>query len=710
MFTNKKVLAEGFRINSQTPVDDRLVVKDASFLSNLEPFRLYEGLRVWLLAENKECIWRENLGSEVGLNSSDFVYPAGTVAQSIDYSSRSFNFFYTDASANSCLFDAQVESLGSCSGGNILVKSHFQFKPEVISYGPEINFVHSDGGSEVDVITAGLTEITRGLTQPIFNIAAEPAYDPFLGGPSNTEWNSVFVDPLNFGFSNLTNVTTRTFGSFADALDNTIGSNVLTTDLVMREISTGRLFTVVFTAWTTTSGGGFAYKRKEILSVDPPKGLVFSDGSFQSTGAAILSSGSPNVTLTETFDALNVRHISITVASNTVNIGNTLFVSTTGNDVTAQPYNLNLPYSTISKAVNAAAVGDTVIVFPGSYSSFDNLLRDQVNLVFLGVGTVSGAGHMFVNSGVAINTKIFAPGWTFSTNGSVVYLTGANAVDFSFTFDRIIGGGGPHTLLDLTGTNFVSMSGNYAHGAYYGLNLRSASSGVFDIKTLSSTTYHAIFIRQGTTSASGKAHIYFEDLVFNSRPGNYAIAAQAIDVGSDYVIRGTSKQTIGGDLMLFQGVSVGKVTLDLHMVEPCTGTLLVSNFGSLSTLELTGKFKSNGRSFTVDNTNCYYILKNIFVENLQGDLGYINNLGNHLILDGFVYLKDLLGTAPFTLDVSKILNYGRTIVHTNAANSLSASMLTDFINMGSLSDNVASALLNVLVNAEQTSALISLEL
>jgi len=91
---NKRVLAEGWHITSQTPSDDRLVFSDVSDLTSLgagdqNAYRYYEGMRVWVIDVRKEYEWRE---SATGAMGTSFTYPSGVISNGINYGGRSFNF------------------------------------------------------------------------------------------------------------------------------------------------------------------------------------------------------------------------------------------------------------------------------------------------------------------------------------------------------------------------------------------------------------------------------------------------------------------------------------------------------------------------------------------------------------------------------------------------------------------------------------------
>ena len=682
LIKNKKVISEGFKVNSQSPIDDRFVYRNLAELNlNLEYYRFYEGLRIWLIEDNLEYIWRENLGAETGLLSSDFTYPSNILLNDVIYSGRSFNFFPTANAINSCLFDAKMETLGSCSGNNILVKNTLEFQPELVDSNL-VYFTHTDGGSEVDIITPGVTEITRGLTQPLFNIAAEPSYIP--GAPSNTEWNSIYTDPINYGFGTVANLSSRIFGTFADALDNSIGTNIFSTPLIMREISTGRYFAITFTSWTTTSGGGFSYQRQEILNVSPESKLLFADNSTQKRGASNLIAGT-GISLSFSMNAENENEITINSLGGDIDLRSALFVATNGDDGTAEPYKLNKPYSSIYTAVSVAAAGDTVIVFPGSYIEFGSLLKkDPVDIIFIGKGEVSGAGHLFNNFGTTVESKVYAPHWKFNATGSVVYLTGPDPINFEFIFDEIVAGGGPHTMLDLTNTkNYTKMIGNRAYASYYGLNLRSMSNGYFNIKSLESGAFNAIFIRPGAAAPQGKAEIYFENLI---SPTSGIISAQTISPGSNYKCKGKITSSSPTYLLLLQGNGGGVLELDIEMEQQCDNILFYSNGGGGTELILKGKYKSKAKCWQIDSASHIFTLENVKIESTADNLGYINNLKGLLNIKHLVQFKSASGIpSAFLCNVSKVVNQGGSLIFdTNHTIDFDVTNPTTIYNMGNI--------------------------
>ena len=65
------------------------------------------------------------------------------------------------------------------------------------------------------------------------------------------------------------------------------------------------------------------------------------------------------------------------------NLTQSLFVSPSGNDGTAVVGDLHLPFKTILSATASANIGDTIMVYPGTYSSENsNIIKDGVNYYF----------------------------------------------------------------------------------------------------------------------------------------------------------------------------------------------------------------------------------------------------------------------------------------------------------------------------------------
>ena len=80
------------RLDSITGIQNEETLKDLGTGNNLA-FKYYEGLKIYCKDEKTEYVWREVIGSEVGLLNTHFVYPTYNSVDGIDYSGKSFNFF-----------------------------------------------------------------------------------------------------------------------------------------------------------------------------------------------------------------------------------------------------------------------------------------------------------------------------------------------------------------------------------------------------------------------------------------------------------------------------------------------------------------------------------------------------------------------------------------------------------------------------------------
>jgi hypothetical protein len=129
-------------------------------------------------------------------------------------------------------------------------------------YNTIFNFTKSNYGSEVDIISKDLS-ITRSNEGGIYNPIVETKWNG--SGPSYTTWNSEFIDTENYGWSDLTNLSSRKFGTFLDSLNGQIGDFIIGRELVMFDETTSRYWKVRFYDWTPGSaGGGFQYTRELI--------------------------------------------------------------------------------------------------------------------------------------------------------------------------------------------------------------------------------------------------------------------------------------------------------------------------------------------------------------------------------------------------------------------------------------------------------------
>jgi hypothetical protein len=335
----------------------------------------------------------------------------------------------------------------------------YEIYPEVIFNRPNYS------PSTLDILSAGVHIARKDNGGQIYNILSEISANQGVS-PEKTKWNSIYTDSRTeyFGFTNLNNLESRVYTDFSSALDNNVGSNVLTTELIMWDLTTDLYYKVVFISWQKGGiGGGFSYRR----TVIPQScGIKFADGTVLNTAKGLGSTGVQSVTglSTDNTDPLNpvvqisVDGVTITgdgtlgnplVASGgggAVNYANVFFVdSTNGNNGTAAQNDFTKPYLQVTTAVySAAATSPTstnralVYVRRGEYTS-DNFIELQNYVdVYCEPGVVF-VGTVVTDSGVSVITK-----WTGKANftGSIFAsnelfrLTGATSKVY-FEFDDL---------------------------------------------------------------------------------------------------------------------------------------------------------------------------------------------------------------------------------------------------------------------------------
>jgi hypothetical protein len=144
----------------------------------------------------------------------------------------------------------------------------------------------------------------------------------------------------------------------------------------------------------------------------------------------------------------------LTGISSATSLTQSLFVSPSGNNSTAVVGDLHLPFQTILSATASANIGDTIIVYPGTYLSENaNILKDGVNYYFYPGSFVSSSGTPLIDATLTYPINVRSAG-SFETNldGQMMTLTAPSG---HFEFDLIHSKGkagsgtGKHTL-DIT--------------------------------------------------------------------------------------------------------------------------------------------------------------------------------------------------------------------------------------------------------------------
>jgi hypothetical protein len=162
---------------------------------------------------------------------------------------------------------------------NITINAAFEFIEITGVYegtGNVVSFSRPANTNFTDSIDTGITFARANVIGGIYNIEVESEWNELVS-PANTSWNWS-------GWGNLTDVTTRQYRTFKQALKNRIGNNIIGAELVMRDEINQKYYKIKFTEWSQGGGGGFAYTR-ELINTQERAGVEFPDGSVQFTAA-----------------------------------------------------------------------------------------------------------------------------------------------------------------------------------------------------------------------------------------------------------------------------------------------------------------------------------------------------------------------------------------------------------------------------------------
>jgi len=154
--------------------------------------------------------------------------------------------------------DSLTLTIGTVDGnGGILTVTNVQFLgvPQNVAgvYTTALNYQ----ASVFDEIDTGLT-LARDANQGIYNVEAETEYDnsTYLS-PLGTEWNAD-------GWGDLTDLATRTYTTWRQALNNAVGNYIVASELVMHDTINDKYYKFDFTAWGGNNNGSYAYTRTEV--------------------------------------------------------------------------------------------------------------------------------------------------------------------------------------------------------------------------------------------------------------------------------------------------------------------------------------------------------------------------------------------------------------------------------------------------------------
>lgn len=315
-----------------------------------------------------------------------------------------------------------------------------------------------------------------------------------------------------------------------------------------------------------------------------------------------------------------------------IDVANTLFVDiTNGNNSTAQVGRQDLPYATLGAARTAASSGDTIVVRPGTYSG-TNLLKDGVNWVFEGVGTVTGS-DIWSDLGSAVTSKIFAPGWTFAGTSETVNITGQSFVDI--VFDEITSSGNIGIFMNPSNSNnYCRFIGNRCYGFVYGFNIRSLGNCRAEIYEIEANAI-ALFFRSGATQFGGEVEVNCPNVNVNNTFGtSHVNSFQTSDIDAKLKVNmGWKDDPAETDTAPLWLVSAGKFDLTVNAETQYRSLIDANTLQSTNQGEHTirGKFKvANTEAILIDQNGKDIILDDldIIVENFNQVIRLRDNTGN----------------------------------------------------------------------------------
>ena len=162
----------------------------------------------------------------------------------------------------------------------------YSYVRRLINHTQYFNRIDGDTGT-MDTIDTGLV-IARGNGGGLYNDDAEVSWNRDVS-PQGTEWN---ID----GWSDLSNLLTRTYTNFASAFSYQIGNRIIGKEAIMHDTINDEYYAVKFTRWGNNGGDGFTWQRRLIDTTQLDEGLHFGDGTVQTTaGVTFNSNGSLNL-------------------------------------------------------------------------------------------------------------------------------------------------------------------------------------------------------------------------------------------------------------------------------------------------------------------------------------------------------------------------------------------------------------------------------
>lgn len=269
---------------------------------------------------------------------------------------------------------------------------------------------------------------------------------------------------------------------------------------------------------------------------------------------------------------------------------NTLYVSTTGNDLTGTRHDITKPFLTITAASAAATAGDTIIILPGNYNEgFNNWVVSDVNYYFMPGAMVQTSTHCIRDNGVYTNIRIFGYGDFNAVSGSGIFLSNA-ATTIHFEFNTLTAFNDGITIATC---DTMYIKGNrLTHNFQYLATLRGNCQGVIDIDVwdgmnggLGSTSIyvrsHSLDLFPRKITLKGR---YLYSNSYSNNTGAVGIGLSG-NVTVDYQIENTYHEdvTTSNEYPIFQ-ISSGNLIINKVYAISSTGKgFVLTNDGTFAT-------------------------------------------------------------------------------------------------------------------------------
>jgi len=319
-------------------------------------------------------------------------------------------------------------------------------------------FTKTNYGNELDTIDTGLV-ITRGNNGGLYNDESEDDHDSDVS-PEGTEWN---ID----GWSDLSNLLTRTYTNFTSAFSYQVGNRILGKEAVMHDTINDKYYAVKFTQWTNNNnGGGFTWQRRLIDTTQLDEGLHFADGTVQTTAGV-------------TFDA-----------NGSINLSSGLTL----------PYLSNMGYSVLNTldgpTLQLGNDSNNQVIITGPAATANNSSAQRIVIQgqrgYGSTSTTGEGGDVYIWGGVGGESNSNSNGWGYGGgSGGDVKLRGGEGLNDEGGYVRIEGGNVAHWSTSSSGNpGFVEITGgdvtseNEA-GSSYGGDVRITGGRAYTATTQS---------------------------------------------------------------------------------------------------------------------------------------------------------------------------------------------------------------------------------